>query len=82
MEFGLKQVALLIFGLVLALPRVSKLLFGGTSENTYWHQVERWKEEEIDFLVPNPIDQGMLYRTVREVEKPLEVPGEGEGLPD
>ena len=28
MEFSLKQAALLIFGLVLALPRVSKLLFG------------------------------------------------------
>ena len=82
MEFGLKQVALIIFGLVLALPRVSKLLFGGTSENTYWHQVERWKEEDVDFLLPNPIDQSALYRTVKEVEKPLEVLGEGEGLPD
>ena len=82
MEFGLKQVVLLVFGLVLALPRVSKLLFGGTNEETYWHQVERWKEEEIDFLVPNPMDQGMLYRSVKEVEEPLEVAGEGKALPD
>ena len=28
MEFGLKQGIVLIFGLVIALPRVSKLLFG------------------------------------------------------
>ena len=28
MEFGLKQGLVLIFGLVIALPRVSKLLFG------------------------------------------------------
>lgn len=50
MEFGLKQMALFIFGLVLAMPRVSKLIFGGTSDDMYWHQ-----EEDVDFLVPNPM---------------------------
>ena len=44
--------------------------------------MERWKEEDVDFLIPNPMDQAMLYRTAKEVEEPLEVAGEGGGLPD
>ena len=36
----------------------------------------------MNFLTPNPMDQGILYKTANEVEKPLEVVGQGGGLPD
>ena len=44
--------------------------------------MERWKEEKVNFLTPNPMDQGILYKTADEVEKPLEVVGQGGRLPD
>ena len=42
-------------------------------EKTYRNNLSTWKEPDVKFKTPNPIDQSMLYKTVNEITDPQEV---------
>ena len=51
-------------------------------EETYRNNLSRWKEPDVQFKTPNPIDQSMLYKTVNEISDPLEVKEGAEAIPE
>ena len=52
-----------------------------SKEESYRDNLSRWREPSIPFLTPNPHDQSMLYKTVSEIQSPLEVKEGSESIP-
>ena len=69
----------------LALALALGYRYSSRRTTSYWDTVERWSEEEVDFLTPQPMDQSMLFKTVEEIPTPIQVragtgAGAGEGV--
>ena len=59
-------IALLVGIVAIGYRRINK-------EKTYRNNLSTWKEPDVKFKTPNPIDQAMLYKTVNEITDPQEV---------
>ena len=51
------------------------------TEASYRDNLRRWREPNIPFKTPNPIEQSMLFKTVSEIPDPLEVREGAGGIP-
>ena len=49
---------------------------------SYRDNLLTWSEPKVQFQTPQPIDQSMLYKSVKEVLEPIEVKDEGSDIPD
>ena len=49
---------------------------------TYRNNLKTWKEPDVQFKTPTPMDQSMLYKTVPEITDPLEVQAGADTIPN